>query len=71
MLAATTIWLFMILHGAVGERPNVQILFKTTSSTTCQKQADDWNKTLAADKLRAVCVPHLQKAFEGAVDTME
>lgn len=71
MLPATTIFLFAILHGAVGDRPNVQILFRTTSQTTCQAQADAWNKQLSTDKLRAVCLPHAQKALVGASETME
>ena len=63
MLAATTIYLFVILSGAVAERPSVQVLYKTTSMPTCQAQADNWNKLLATDKLRAVCLPHAQKAL--------
>lgn len=71
MLAATTIFLFAILSGPVGDRPNVSVLFKTTSLPTCQAQADAWNKAQAAHKLTAVCLSHAQKALVSGSDTFE
>lgn len=63
MLAATTIFLFALLTGAPSDRPSMQILYRTTSLATCQAQADAWNKQLSTDRLRAVCLPHSQKAL--------
>lgn len=71
MLAATTIFLFAILSGPVGDRPTVTVLFKTTSLTTCQAQADAWNKAQATHKLTAVCLTHAQKALVAGTDTYE
>jgi hypothetical protein len=61
VLAATTIYLFIVLSGV--DRPNVTVLFKTTSLASCQAQADTWNKQLANEKVRVACVPHAQKAL--------